>query len=422
MPRLFRFLIAGLLVLAIAACTDSSPEASEVDENIDEKDVPIEPTVAPQIDNESRPVEQTQTSDVIRVGIIFDEENIMASYDRQPGVGFIGMIEEINRQGGVLGKRVEVLRENSQSRLSVIDNAARRLIENGVQLIVVTCELDYAAPAIRRAKEAEVLVISPCASEENWGLGDVDSLAFSMVTRPKVYGAQMADFLWGQGARTTAIFWDDTVPETIQECIAFRDRWRSLGGRSTVESAINMVTAPSVIGPADRNKSLDVDVVAVCATNRVGVLTLQLIRGAGWLTPIVAGPSLDSASFFPSDITGIGDFRMVSFASTNGDDPSLSVNQAADYFEMIDGIPPASGRFILGSDLAELWKQAVIAAGTADSRFVADAIKSFGPLIAVPSGTISFEGTQAVAKRVLRMLRHTSGYMVFESIIEEATQ
>ena len=421
MPRLFRFLIAGLLFLALAACSDSSPETTEAVEDIEETDVLIEPTVTSQVENEAIAVEQAETSDVIRVGIIVDEENIMSSYDRQPGVAFIGTIEEINRQGGLLGRRVEVLRENSQSRLSVIDNAAKRLIENGVQLIVVTCELDYAAPAIRRAKEAEVLIISPCASEENWGLGDVDSLAFSMVTRPKVYGAQMADYLWGQGDRTTAIFWDDTVPETIQECIAFRDRWRSLGGRSTVESAVNMVTAPSVIGPADRNKSLDVDVIAVCATNRVGVLTLQLIRGAGWLTPIVAGPSLDSASFFPSDIPGIGDFRMVSFASTNGDDPFLSVNQAADYFQMIDGIPPASGRFILGSDLAELWKQAVIAAETSDGRFVADAIKSFGP-IDVPSGTISFESTQAVAKRVLRMLRHTSGYMVFESIIEEVPQ
>tara|TARA_B100000700_G_scaffold139796_1_gene155873 strand:- start:18 stop:1283 length:1266 start_codon:yes stop_codon:yes gene_type:complete len=421
MPRLFRFLIAGLLFLALAACSDSSPETTEAVEDIEETDVLIQPTVTSQVENEAIAVEQAETSDVIRVGIIVDEENIMSSYDRQPGVAFIGTIEEINRQGGLLGRRVEVLRENSQSRLSVIDNAAKRLIENGVQLIVVTCELDYAAPAIRRAKEAEVLIISPCASEENWGLGDVDSLAFSMVTRPKVYGAQMADYLWGQGDRTTAIFWDDTVPETIQECIAFRDRWRSLGGRSTVESAVNMVTAPSVIGPADRNKSLDVDVIAVCATNRVGVLTLQLIRGAGWLTPIVAGPSLDSASFFPSDIPGIGDFRMVSFASTNGDDPSLSVNQAADYFQMIDGIPPASGRFILGSDLAELWKQAVIAAETSDGRFVADAIKSFGP-IDVPSGTISFESTQAVAKRVLRMLRHTSGYMVFESIIEEVPQ
>ena len=161
--------------------------------------------------------------------------------------------------------------------------------------------------------------------------------------------------------------------------------------------------------------------IAVCATNRVGVLTLQLIRGAGWLTPIVAGPSLDSASFFTSDIPNLGDFRMVSFASTRGDDPYVGVNQAAVNFQNIDGIPPASGRYILGADLAELWFQAVNFAGTADGRIVAETIKSFGSYT-VPSGLIEFEGTQAVTKRTLRMLRNVGGYMVFESLIQEPNQ
>ena len=421
MRYLLRRIVPSLLVICLIACSNADDETSTVAESATETETPVSDSVNSEPDSQVVVVEETQGTDVIRVGVIIDEENIMSAYDRQPGVAFIGMIEEINRQGGLLGQRVEVLRENSESRLSVIDRAAEKLIEAGAQLLVVTCELDYAAPVVKRAKEAEVLLISPCASEENWGLGDVDTLAFSMVTRPKVYGAQLADFLWDQGNRTTAIFWDDTVPETIQECLAFRDRWGSLGGVSTVESAINMVTAPSVIGPADRYKSLDVDVVAVCATNRVGILTMQLIRGAGWLTPIVAGPSLDSASFFPSDVPGLGDFRMVSFAADNGDDPYLAVNQAANYFETVDGIPPASGRFVLGADLAELWIQAVNAAGTADSRVVAEAIKSFES-VEVPSGTISFEGTQAVTKRTLRMLRHTGGYMIFDSLIEPDTQ
>ncbi len=416
-----RYLVLSILVFGLIACSNSGEESPAAVESSVERETSTQDLATSQSDAQVVAVEEVQATDVIRVGVIIDEENIMSSYDRQPGVGFIGMIEEINRQGGLLGQRIEVLRENSESRLSVIDSAAKKLIESGVQLLVVTCELDYAAPAIRRAKEAEVLLISPCASEENWGLGDVDALAFSMVTRPKVYGAQLADFLWDQGNRSTAIFWDDTVPETIQECLAFRDRWGSLGGWSTVESAVNMVTAPSVIGPADRNKSLDVDVIVVCATNRVGILTLQLIRGAGWLTPIVAGPSLDSASFFPSDVPGLGDFRMVSFSAANGDDPYLAVNQAANYFQIIDGIPPASGRFILGADLAALWEQAVTAAGTADSRFVAERIKAF-EFVEVPSGPISFEGTQAVSIRTLRMLRHTGGYMVFDSLIEQATQ
>ena len=421
MHYLQRCLTASLLALCLISCSNTNDGKVEDVETSVEAETPSSSEIETESSTQEVIVEAIEDEDVIRVGLIIDEENIMSSYDRQPGVAFVGMIEEYNRQGGLLGKRIEVLRENGESRLSVTDGAAEKLIKSGVQLLVVTCELDFAAPVVRQAKEAEVLLISPCASEEDWGLGEVDTLAFSMVTRPKAYGAQLADHLWGEGDRTAAIFWDDTVPETIQECIAFRDRWRNLGGTSTVESAVNMVTAPSVIGPADRLGSLDVDVIAVCATNRVGVLTLQLIRGAGWLTPIVAGPSLDSASFFTSDIPNLGDFRMVSFAGTRGDDPYVGANQAAVYFQNIDGIPPASGRFILGADLAELWFQAVNFAGTTDSRVVAETIKSFDSFN-VPSGLIKFEGTQAVTKRTLRILRNVGGYMVFESLIQEPNQ
>ena len=421
MHYLQRCLTASLLALCLISCSNTNDGKVEDVETSVEAETPSSSEIETGPPTQEVIVEAIEDEDVIRVGVIIDEENIMSSYDRQPGVAFVGMIEEYNRQGGLLGKRIEVLRENGESRLSVTDGAAEKLIKSGVQLLVVTCELDFAAPVVRQAKEAEVLLISPCASEEDWGLGEVDTLAFSMVTRPKAYGAQLADHLWGEGDRTAAIFWDDTVPETIQECIAFRDRWRNLGGTSTVESAVNMVTAPSVIGPADRLGSLDVDAIAVCATNRVGVLTLQLIRGAGWLTPIVAGPSLDSASFFTSDIPNLGDFRMVSFAGTRGDDPYVGANQAAVYFQNIDGIPPASGRFILGADLAELWFQAVNFAGTTDSRVVAETIKSFESFN-VPSGLIKFEGTQAVTKRTLRILRNVGGYMVFESLIQEPNQ
>ena len=421
MHCLQRCLTASLLTLCLISCSNTNDGEVEDAESFVEAETPSSSEIETESSTQGVAVEAIEDEDVIRVGVIIDEENIMSSYDRQPGVAFVGMVEEYNRQGGILGKKIEVLRENGESRLSVINGAAEKLIKLGVQLLVVTCELDFAAPVVRQAKEAEVLLISPCASEEDWGLGEVDTLAFSMVTQPKVYGAQLADHLWEEGNRTAAIFWDDTVPETIQECLAFRDRWGNLGGRSTVESAVNMVTAPSVIGPADRLGSLDVDAIAVCATNRVGVLTLQLIRGAGWLTPIVAGPSLDSASFFTSDVPNLGDFRMVSFAGTRGDDPYVGANQAAVNFESVDGIPPASGRYILGADLAELWYQAVNFAGTTDSRVVAETIKSFESFN-VPSGLIKFEGTQAVTKRTLRILRNVGGYMIFESLIQETNQ
>ena len=414
MKYLVSFLVVTTLALNLGACASSgNNEETQIVEIVQDLD---EPTTVFQ-DSTEIFVERIREEDTIVVGVIIDEENLMAPHDRQPGVAFVGEIERINENGGLLGKQITIIRVNSESRLSVIDNAAKKLIEAGAQLLVLTCELDYAGPALTRAKEAEVLVISPCATETQWGTGAVDKLAFSLTTQSQKYGVELANLLWDEGKRTVGVLWDNSAPEPIQECSAFKNRWRQLGGRTTIDSAINMVTATDIINAGDRARTLDADSIALCAFNRVGTLALQRIRGAGWLTPVIAGVTMDSAAFRPLDVSGIGDFRLLSFASTSNDDPFPEVRNAAVNFVSIDGVPPASGRFVLGADLAKLWVYAVTEAGTSNSLAVADQIKSIDTFDAV-SGPISFGGTQAVLRRVLRVLEQIEGDMVYQKVWE----
>ncbi|OUV78128.1 MAG: hypothetical protein CBC90_02540 [Acidimicrobiaceae bacterium TMED130] len=414
MKYLVSFLVVTALAFHLGACASSEDnEETQIDEIVQDLD---EPTTVFQ-DSTEIFVERIREEDTIVVGVIIDEENLMAPHDRQPGVAFVGEIERINENGGLLGKQITIIRVNSESRLSVIDNAAKKLIEAGAQLLVLTCELDYAGPALTRAKEAEVLVISPCATETQWGTGAVDKLAFSLTTQSQKYGVELANLLWDEGKRTVGVLWDNSAPEPIQECSAFKNRWRQLGGRTTIDSAINMVTATDIINAGDRARTLDADSIALCAFNRVGTLALQRIRGAGWLTPVIAGVTMDSAAFRPLDVSGIGDFRLLSFASTSNDDPFPEVRNAAVNFVSIDGVPPASGRFVLGADLAKLWVYAVTEAGTSNSLAVADQIKSIDTFDAV-SGPISFGGTQAVLRRVLRVLEQIEGDMVYQKVWE----
>lgn len=414
MKYLVSFLVVTTLALHLGACASSgNNEETQIVEIVQDLD---EPTTVFQ-DSTEIFVERIREEDTIVVGVIIDEENLMAPHDRQPGVAFVGEIERVNENGGLLGKQITIIRVNSESRLSVIDNAAKKLIEAGAQLLVLTCELDYAGPALTRAKEAEVLVISPCATETQWGTGAVDKLAFSLTTQSQKYGVELANLLWDEGKRTVGVLWDNSAPEPIQECSAFKNRWRQLGGRTTIDSAINMVTATDIINAGDRARTLDADSIALCAFNRVGTLALQRIRGAGWLTPVIAGVTMDSAAFRPLDVPGIGDFRLLSFASTSNDDPFPEVRNAAVNFVSIDGVPPASGRFVLGADLAKLWVYAVTEAGTSNSLAVADQIKSIDTFDAV-SGPISFGGTQAVLRRVLRVLEQIEGDMVYQKVWE----
>jgi branched-chain amino acid transport system substrate-binding protein len=359
------------------------------------------------------------TGEPIVVATLLDEDNILAHMDRLPGVAFIATVEQLNKAGGLLGRPIKVVRESTESRMSVVDNAARRVIAAGADLIVMTCELDFAEPAIDRAAEAGILVISPCASEAAWGTGDAGSLAFSMTAPVAEYSAQLAELLWRDNFRSVGVVWDNASPEALSECDSFSERWEELGG--TVDHQVpmpNLAFVEEFTKQKDLTEPLgEVDVIFMCAFQRLGTATMSTLRDLGVLTPIFGGLTMDNATFRPVDVEGLGDYRMASFASVAGDDPAPLVASSIEAYRAVDGIPPGSGRFVLGVDLAAVWAAAVQVTGTTDGTTLADAIRRF-EVIEGASGQIRFDGTNSMVNRDLRILRHSSGRMVFEQLLE----
>ena len=105
MHCLQRCLIASLLTLCLTSCSNTDETEVEDSESSVEAETPSSSGIETEPPTQGVVVEASEDQDVILVGLIIDEENIMSSYDRQPGVAFVGMIEEYNRQGGLLGKR-----------------------------------------------------------------------------------------------------------------------------------------------------------------------------------------------------------------------------------------------------------------------------------------------------------------------------
>jgi hypothetical protein len=199
---------------------------------------------AGEIADESAPVE----GEPVLIGVLLDNSNVMAGTDRQPGVAFVAAIERLAAEGGLDGRPVEVRWVNTTSRMSVIDEEAANLLEAGADLLVVTCELDFARPAVDRAVEAGVLVVSLCGPEPAWGNGELGSTAFSMMPAVEELGAIMAEHVWTEGHREISIVIDETAPEPQAECRGFRERWEALGGRVATAIPVNLVTA----GPSPR--------------------------------------------------------------------------------------------------------------------------------------------------------------------------
>ena len=106
----------------------------------------------------------SNASGTILIGISAAKTGILAPYDLQPGQAFVMRIAEINRTGGVLGKKLAVQWIDTKSDKALAATNAQELIGKGAVAIIATCDFDYSFPAINAARSHKVLGLALCAS------------------------------------------------------------------------------------------------------------------------------------------------------------------------------------------------------------------------------------------------------------------
>ena len=75
-------------------------------------------------------------SQTIKIGVITDRVGVSKPYSEPATEGVIFGAEEINRKGGVLGRKIELLVEDDQSRPDISAALARKLIDQGAVFIL----------------------------------------------------------------------------------------------------------------------------------------------------------------------------------------------------------------------------------------------------------------------------------------------
>ena len=74
--------------------------------------------------------------DTIKIGVITDRVGVSKPYSEPATEGVIFGAEEINRKGGILGKKIELLVEDDQSRPDISAALARKLVDQGAVFIL----------------------------------------------------------------------------------------------------------------------------------------------------------------------------------------------------------------------------------------------------------------------------------------------
>ena len=315
---------------------------------------------------------QSKAEDPIIIGAAIAMSGFVQPYDDGPLKGAQLAIADINAKGGVLGRQLTIITADTKSDPAQGTNAAIEVLEQGAEMVIVTCDFDFGAAAALQATASGKVTFSSCAGDPKFGVQGIGPLAYTMSLGTPAQGATLAEWAYKEkGWRKAYIELDSMVEYFKSLCANFKIRWAELGGEIVGEDVYNFAEVKTFDGQVTRMKaSSDADFIFLCAATFDGPALIKQARAAGVETPILASESVDGA-FWLEAVPNLSEFYLSVYASMFGNDPDPAINDYVARYTAMHGVAPITAHSLTGYSLIEAW---VIAAERAGS-FDADAIR-----------------------------------------------
>ena len=265
----------------------------------------------------------------VNIGWAYDGIGNMAAYDGPALATAQERIKQINK----LGKYKITLKTcNTQGNKAAIAKAcARKLLAQGADVIMTTCDVDYATPVVQESINAGKLTVAACIGTDQMGpkrFGPKGRLAFSFGNLAQDEGSAMAEFAWRKGWRSASLATDTVIVYFRNVVQAFKARWQQLGGtiatQETYQSAGgNPASWQSTVTRLNA-KQADVIVTSTAPPFGAQVPIMSGLRTLGNETPILNSWAGDGNYWYPDDPM-VSNYYYVTFASAFGDDPAPRV-------------------------------------------------------------------------------------------------
>jgi branched-chain amino acid transport system substrate-binding protein len=427
--RTSRFwVVFGALALALAlfgaACGGDEeaapppPPAEEPAEPPAEEPAPP-PAEEPPAEEPAPPAEEpVPAGEPIVIGAAMDLTGGMAPFDGPALAAAQNQAAKLNAADGVGGRQIEIKVIDTQLDAEQTKSAAIDLIDNqGAQILFVTCDVDFATPAIQEALNRGVLAIAPCIGTDQMGpqrFGEQGKIAFTFGNVAQDEGAAMAEFAADQGW-TKAIVVKDNLIVYFQDVVdAFAKRFAEVGGEVVqTEEYLNSIAGAETGGTIQNVISAiadtEADVIAISTAYDDLPALVGGLRSLGIETPIICSWACDGTYWNPE---GLSSFYTVSYASLVGDDPVAEVNALVQ--ELTDaGTPPAASSFVGGAAVIDALAAAILETGGTDATSIADVFEGFQGFPTI-SGNVSFSPElHGVFGREMRVMQVQDGVLSF---------
>jgi branched-chain amino acid transport system substrate-binding protein len=358
---------------------------------------------------------QTQTAASpgdIPVGFFGALTGAEASFGAATLQGVTLAVDEINASGGVLGRRIKLVTEDTQGRPEEAASVVTKLItSNGVVALIGENSSSQSIAAAPIAQQNKVVMISP--SSTNPRVTQTGDYIFRVCFTDPYQGKALAAFVRKNlNVTDVAILLDKKNDYSVGLAEFFTKEFTALGGKIVGNQSYSggdtefrpqlttiRATKPQVLFIP--GFYTDAGQIAIQARD-IGI-NVPLVGGDGWDSPTViqiGGKSVENSYF--SDHYFVGESRPL-------------VERFVGEIRKRHGKTPETNA-ALGYDAVRLWAEAVKRAGSLDPKAVRDQVAATQNYDGV-SGMISMGPTRDPIKPVA-IIRIADGKMQFESWVK----
>ena len=375
--------VAASLSLVLAGCASTTDSAEETT---------AETTAAETATEEVAEEVAEECTEPILIGSAMAQTGFMSPFD-VPALDTARIaIDATNAAGGVLGCQLELIEVDGETNPDKGAQIATDLIDQGAQLMLVTCDYDINAKASQVAQDAGVLVIAPCVGDTIMGPDAGLTLGFSLGSAVPGEAAIMAEWAFEEFGPKASLFKDMSIKYTQNQCKVFEERWIQLGGEIVSAPEFSQTPEGSLAAPVTAQvkeiKDSNPDVVALCSYPGGGAEAAAALRAGGVETPVVSGFGMDGA-FWLGAVPDLSNFYFVTYASVFGDDPNPKVTELLSAYKGLTGNDAATSGLVTGASSIEAFALAAEQAGSTNGADLAAALEAFDN-VELTAGPTSF--------------------------------
>jgi branched-chain amino acid transport system substrate-binding protein len=293
--------------------------------------------------------EQAKT---VTIGWAYDGVGAMAPFDGPALAAAKTRIAQVNRTNAI---KLRLITCNTQNNKPAIAKAcASKLLSQGADIMMTTCDVDFAAPVVQSSINAGKLTVAACIGTDQMGpkrFGAKGRLAFSYGNVAQDEGSAMAEYAWKRGWRTASLATDTVIVYFRNVVQAFKARFTQLGGKIAAEETYQSLggNPASWQSTVTRLNGEDADVIVTVTAAAFGaqVPIISGLRTLGNNTPILNSWAGDGNYWYTPE-PKVSNYYYVTYASAFGNDPVKAVNAMAKLNKAAIAKAGSTGGFVTG--------------------------------------------------------------------------